>query len=68
MTGDLPEPSTAEGRAGLAALIADPTHSLAALDYDGTLSRIAQRPEDATPAAGALEVVNGSPNGSGRSY
>lgn len=57
MTGDLPEPSTAEGRAGLAALIADPAHSLAALDYDGTLSRIAQRPEDATPAAGALEAV-----------
>lgn len=57
MSSDLPEPSTPQGRTGLAALLDDPTHSLAALDYDGTLSHIAQRPQDATPAAGALDAV-----------
>ncbi len=57
MSSDLPQPSTFEGRAGLAALLADPGQAVAALDYDGTLSRIAQRPEDATPATGALEAV-----------
>jgi trehalose 6-phosphate phosphatase len=57
MTGGLPEPATAAGRAGLAAVLADPAHALAALDYDGTLSYIAQRPEDAIPAPGALEAV-----------
>jgi trehalose 6-phosphate phosphatase len=54
---DLPEPTTEAGRAGLAALLAEPAHSVAALDYDGTLSGIAQRPEDAKPAPGALEAV-----------
>jgi trehalose 6-phosphate phosphatase len=57
MTGELPEPTTPAGRAGLAAVLADPSHALAALDYDGTLSNIAQRPEDATPAPGALLAV-----------
>ena len=56
-TGALPEPFTPEGRTGLAALLADPAHALVALDYDGTLSRIAQRPQDATPAHGALAAV-----------
>jgi trehalose 6-phosphate phosphatase len=57
VTSRLPEPTTPEGRAGLAAIIADPASSLAALDYDGTLSPIVQRPEDATPAPGALEAI-----------
>ncbi len=57
MTSRLPEPTTPQGRAGLAAIIADPGSALAALDYDGTLSPIAQRPEDAIPAPGALEAV-----------
>ncbi len=57
MTTELPEPTTAPGREGLAALLARPRASLAALDYDGTLSTIAQRPEEATPAPGALEAV-----------
>jgi trehalose 6-phosphate phosphatase len=54
---ELPEPTTAAGREGLAAFLAEPQRSLAALDYDGTLSTIALRPEDATPAPGALEAV-----------
>jgi trehalose 6-phosphate phosphatase len=57
LSSDLPQPSTPEGRAGLTALLADPGRAVAALDYDGTLSRIAQRPQDATPATGALEAV-----------
>ncbi|HEX4017280.1 MAG TPA: trehalose-phosphatase [Frankiaceae bacterium] len=54
---EFPTPTTEAGRAGLAALLAEPQASLAALDYDGTLSTIAQRPEDATPAPGAFEAV-----------
>ena len=57
MSRELPEPSTEAGRAGLAAVLAAPQTSLAALDYDGTLSTIAQRPQDATPVPGALEAV-----------
>ena len=51
------EPRTAEGRAGLEALRADPIRALFALDYDGTLSPIVSRPEDAVPAEGALDVL-----------
>jgi trehalose 6-phosphate phosphatase len=54
---DLPEPTTEAGREGLAAFIADPSHALAALDYDGTLAHITRRPEEAEPAAGALEAL-----------
>ena len=52
-----PRPATEAGRAGLAALIADPAHALVALDYDGTLSLITRRPEEAAPAPGALEAL-----------
>jgi trehalose 6-phosphate phosphatase len=54
---ELPEPVTDRGRAGLAAILASPLTSLAALDYDGTLSTIVKRPQDAQPAPGALEAV-----------
>jgi trehalose 6-phosphate phosphatase len=57
MSPELPEPSTPAGREGLAAVLAGPRTALAALDYDGTLSTIARRPEDAVPAPGALEAV-----------
>jgi trehalose 6-phosphate phosphatase len=53
----LPEPTTPAGRAGLAAVLADPARALLALDFDGTLAPIVQRPEDAVPAPGALEAV-----------
>jgi trehalose 6-phosphate phosphatase len=51
------EPTTQAGRDGLAAFIADPKHAVAALDYDGTLSLITRRPEDAFPAPGAIEAL-----------
>ncbi|MDT7538911.1 MAG: trehalose 6-phosphate phosphatase, partial [Actinomycetota bacterium] len=51
------EPRTADGRAGLEALRADPARALVALDYDGTLSPIVSRPEDAVPADGAVDVL-----------
>jgi trehalose 6-phosphate phosphatase len=51
------QPRTADGRAGLEALRADPAHALVALDYDGTLSPIVARPQDAVPAVGAIEVL-----------
>ena len=35
-----PEGPTPEGRAGLDALIADPSHALVAADFDGTLAPI----------------------------
>ena len=53
----LPEPSTEAGRTALAAIVEAPDRALAALDYDGTLSRITTRPEDAVPAPGALEAL-----------
>ena len=57
MSPELPAPTTAAGREGLAAIQSSPHTSLAALDYDGTLSAISQRPEDAIPVPGALDAV-----------
>ena len=45
--GPLPEPATDEGRAGLAALVADAGQALVALDFDGTLSPIVPDPDAA---------------------
>ena len=42
---------------GLAALRADPASAVVALDYDGTLSPVVERPSDAVPAPGAAEVL-----------
>jgi trehalose 6-phosphate phosphatase len=53
----VPDPRTPQGRAGLAALRADLSGALIALDYDGTLAPIVARPEEAVPAAGAVEVL-----------
>jgi trehalose 6-phosphate phosphatase len=57
MSPELPEPTTAAGREGLAAIRKTPRSSLAALDYDGTLSAISLRPQDAVPVPGALDAV-----------
>jgi len=70
----LPVPVTADGRAGLAALLADPGGALIALDFDGTLAPIVAEPADARalPAAtaalrrlsgraGTLAVITGRP-------
>jgi trehalose 6-phosphate phosphatase len=59
---DLPQPQTAEGRAGLAALLAAPARALIALDFDGTLAPIVEDPASAraTPAAaGAVRRLAG---------
>lgn len=44
---DLPRPRTEEGRAGLAALLADPARAVLALDFDGTLAPIVADPRQA---------------------
>jgi len=53
----LPEPATPEGRAGLAALLADPRHALVAADFDGTLAPIVARPGDARAHPGAVPAL-----------
>jgi trehalose 6-phosphate phosphatase len=50
-------PQTEPGRAGLAALRADPARAVLALDYDGTLAPVVARPEDAVPADGAADAL-----------
>jgi trehalose 6-phosphate phosphatase len=74
VTGELPEPRTSEGRAGLAAILRDPARALIALDFDGTLSPIVSEPSAARahPAAvpalcelsdlvGTLAIITGRP-------
>jgi trehalose 6-phosphate phosphatase len=41
----------------VAALVAEPRSALIAIDFDGTLAPIVERPEDARPAEGALDVL-----------
>jgi trehalose 6-phosphate phosphatase len=45
--------ATAEGQAGLEAILADPAHALIASDFDGTLSPIVADPASALAAPGA---------------
>lgn len=71
---ELPQPSTPAGRAGLAALLADPRSAVVALDFDGTLAPIVPDPDRArahpaavaalealAPLVGAVVVVTGRP-------
>jgi trehalose 6-phosphate phosphatase len=51
------EPTTEAGRAGLAALRADPSRAVVALDYDGTLAPVVDRPQDAVPAPGVVDAL-----------
>jgi trehalose 6-phosphate phosphatase len=53
----LPRARTADGQAGLAAIVADPAHALIASDYDGTLSPIVADPSAAGPAPGAAAAL-----------
>ncbi|HTP15937.1 MAG TPA: trehalose-phosphatase [Streptosporangiaceae bacterium] len=70
----VPEPRTADGRAGLAALLAAPRGALIGLDFDGTLSPIVPDPAAArahpgapaalrglAPQVGTLAVITGRP-------
>ena len=77
----LPVPRTADGQAGLAALIAQPRQSLIAVDFDGTLAPIVEDPAAAraTPAAtaalarlaglaGTVAIVTGRPAADAASF
>ena len=44
---DVPEPSTEQGRAALAAILSDPGSTLVGFDFDGTLAPIVADPEHA---------------------
>lgn len=57
MPGPPPQPRTSVGAAGLAAILADPGRTVIAMDFDGTLSAIVERPEDARPVPGALDAL-----------
>ncbi|WP_377270663.1 trehalose-phosphatase [Peterkaempfera sp. SMS 1(5)a] len=72
----IPEPTTPAGAEGLAALVADPAHSVIALDFDGTLAPIVPDPDQArahpgvvpalarlAPQLAAVAVVTGRPAG-----
>ncbi|HUB41394.1 MAG TPA: trehalose-phosphatase [Streptosporangiaceae bacterium] len=80
-SGGLPVPPTADGQAGLAALIAQPRRSLIAVDFDGTLAPIVEDPAAAraTPAAtaalvrlaelaGTVAIVTGRPAAEAASF
>jgi trehalose 6-phosphate phosphatase len=54
-------PRTAAGREGLTALRDRPAGALYALDYDGTLAPIVDRPEDAVPQPGAVAALERLP-------
>jgi len=49
--------ATAEGQAGLDAIVADPAHALIASDFDGTLSPIVADPAAALAAPGASAAL-----------
>ncbi|MBD0292369.1 MAG: trehalose-phosphatase [Jiangellaceae bacterium] len=53
----LPVPRTSSGRRALDAVLAAPARTLVALDYDGTLAPIVERPEDAVAAPGAADAL-----------
>lgn len=55
--GTLPAPTTGAGRAGLAALTAEPESALVAVDFDGTLAPIVPDPERARPHPGAVPAL-----------
>ncbi|MFI9204889.1 trehalose-phosphatase [Streptomyces sp. NPDC053048] len=54
----LPEPVTAAGRDGLAALLARPADAVIALDFDGTLAEIVPDPERARAHPGAVPALS----------
>jgi trehalose 6-phosphate phosphatase len=54
---ELPTPHTRAGRAALAAILAEPTRTLVASDYDGTLAPIVDRPEEAVAHPGAAAAL-----------
>ncbi|BEP14387.1 trehalose-phosphatase [Acidothermaceae bacterium B102] len=57
LAASAPAPRTPEGGAGLTAVLRDPFRAIVALDFDGTLAPIVDRPEDSRPAEGALAAL-----------
>jgi len=53
-SGEMPVPRTAEGKAGLAAILRDPAAALIATDFDGTLAPIVADPREARADPGAV--------------
>ena len=53
----LPQPGTAAGRAGLAALLSDPGRALLGFDFDGTLAPIVPDPTAARAHPGAVDAL-----------
>ncbi|MFI6285839.1 trehalose-phosphatase [Streptomyces sp. NPDC051018] len=53
----LPTPSTPAGRDGLAAILARPSRTVVALDFDGTLAEIVPDPEQARAHRGAVPAL-----------
>jgi len=53
----LPRPRSLAGAVGLQVVLAEPAKAAVAIDFDGTLAPIVERPEDAAPAAGAVEAL-----------
>ncbi|BBC34279.1 hypothetical protein SGFS_055730 [Streptomyces graminofaciens] len=53
----LPTPTTAAGRDGLEAILADPGRTVVALDFDGTLAPIVPDPEQARAHPGAVTAL-----------
>ena len=61
----VPEGTTPEGVAGLAAIVADPGHALIALDFDGTLAPIVSEPAAARPHPDVLPALQRLASGIG---
>jgi trehalose 6-phosphate phosphatase len=57
VTVPVPDGTTPEGAAGLAAIAADPGHALIALDFDGTLAPIVSEPSAARPHPDVLPAL-----------
>ncbi len=52
------DPTTADGRAGLSAIITDPEAALITFDYDGTLAPIVADPSAAVPHPGVVTALS----------
>lgn len=52
------EPTTDEGCAGLASIVAEPAQALVAFDYDGTLAPIVDDPASAIPHPGVVPALS----------
>ena len=55
----LPTPATPDARSAFAAAVAEPSRTLVALDFDGTLAPVVSRPEDAVASPGAADALAG---------